>query len=427
MRIKRLVIKNIGILADVDLALDKPLNLFFGDLRAGKSTILNAVRWAFGGAFPSDIIKHGQEESKVIVEFDTARVERSWYRAKDGVTKAREISFIRDGKPVKPPQDGIKKLLNPFLINQDFLRNMGETDRKQYFVDFFGVDTKKEDAEAVELESEARDLRAKIKGYGLIDLTEIKRVDPAPLQKELALIRGAYKKECDEIEDKNKKVIQHNAALKQAEGRSREIDQNIKEMEEKISDLRNHLSNVIKFIVENPRQEEEFKSDAPNTCSLESKISESVATNVRAEQYQKNLKRATEKKFDERILLEAEARLREIKKEKAGKLKKVSDTCQIKGLAFDELGNFVYEGTQAGMLSTSQIMKLSSELSDLYPEGFSLDLIDRAESLGKSIFTFIERAQRDKRTILATIVGDKPAVSPPEIGIWVVESGEVKS
>jgi hypothetical protein len=46
--------------------------------------------------------------------------------------------------------------------------------------------------------------------------------------------------------------------------------------------------------------------------------------------------------------------------------------------------------------------------------------------VGKSIFGFVERAQKDKRTILATIVGDKPAKVPPEIGVWVVESGEVK-
>lgn len=427
MRIKRLVVKNIGLLADVDLVLDKPLNLFFGDLRQGKSTILNAVRWSFGGTFPSDIVRHGQEEAKVILEFDTARVERSWYRSKTGETKAREISFIRDGKPVKPPQDGIKKLLNPFLLNQDHLRNMGEADRKAYFVEFFGVDTKAEDVEHVQCESDARDLRAKIRAYGQIDLTEIKSVDPAPLQKELFSIRQTYKKECDEIEAKNKKVIQHNATLRNAEGESLELGQDIKEMEEKLTDLRNRLGNLNKFIIANPRQEEEFKADVPDTSSLESKISEAGAVNVRAEQYQKNLRRAGDKKTDEKKLLEIEARQREIKKQKAGKLTKISETCAIPGLAFDEAGNFTYEKTQAGMLSTSQLMKLSSELSDLYPEGFGLDLIDRAESLGKSIFGFVERAQRDKRTILATIVGDKPAVVPPEIGVWVVESGEVKS
>jgi hypothetical protein len=78
------------------------------------------------------------------------------------------------------------------------------------------------------------------------------------------------------------------------------------------------------------------------------------------------------------------------------------------------------------MLSTSQILKLSHELSALYPEGFGLDLIDRGESLGKSIFDFIEKAKREDKTILATIVGERPAQTPPEVGVFVVENGKVK-
>ena len=79
-----------------------------------------------------------------------------------------------------------------------------------------------------------------------------------------------------------------------------------------------------------------------------------------------------------------------------------------------------------GMLSTSQLMRLSKDLSALYPPGFGIDLIDRGESLGQSIYDFIERAKRDDRTILATIVGDAPAKSPPEVGVFVVKGGKVK-
>lgn len=82
--------------------------------------------------------------------------------------------------------------------------------------------------------------------------------------------------------------------------------------------------------------------------------------------------------------------------------------------------------TEAGMLSTSQMMKLSSQLSALYPEGFGLDLIDRAESLGKSIFAFVDRAKAENKTILAAVVGEKPAEVPEEVGVFVVEGGVIK-
>ena len=92
---------------------------------------------------------------------------------------------------------------------------------------------------------------------------------------------------------------------------------------------------------------------------------------------------------------------------------------------FDETGDFTYDGTQAGMLSTSQLMQLSSELSALYPEGLGVELLDGAESLGKSVFEFVNRAKAENKTILATIVGERPAKVPENIGVFVVEEGKV--
>ncbi len=63
-------------------------------------------------------------------------------------------------------------------------------------------------------------------------------------------------------------------------------------------------------------------------------------------------------------------------------------------------------------------MRLSSDLSSMYPSDFGISLIDRGESLGKSIYGFIERAKLEQTTILATIVGEKPADVPEEIGVY---------
>jgi hypothetical protein len=79
------------------------------------------------------------------------------------------------------------------------------------------------------------------------------------------------------------------------------------------------------------------------------------------------------------------------------------------------------------MLSGSQIMRLSEELSNLYPKDLGIGLIDRAESLGKSVFLLIDRAKEEDKTILATVVGERPAEVPEEVGVWIVEKGEVKS
>ena len=88
-------------------------------------------------------------------------------------------------------------------------------------------------------------------------------------------------------------------------------------------------------------------------------------------------------------------------------------------------GDFEYRGTRAGMLSTSQLMELSAEISDLYPAGFGLDLIDRAESLGKAVFEFVERAKAEHKTILATVVGERPATIPADVGVFIIEGGKI--
>jgi hypothetical protein len=185
------------------------------------------------------------------------------------------------------------------------------------------------------------------------------------------------------------------------------------------------LAKADEWLNANPARPELEKPVRPDTSELELKIQEAGATNVRAEQYQKNLVRYKAKEEDNKKLLELERRQREIKAEKQAKLQSISENCGIKGLSFDESGNFIYDGTTAGMISDSQIMRLSSELSALYPDGFGLDLIDRAESLGKSIFEFVDRAKAEKKTIMATIVGEKPSNIPEEIGVFVVENGNV--
>jgi len=425
MKAKRLIVKNIGIVADADIPFNHSLNLFYGDLRQGKTTLLRAVQFCFGGAFPSDIIRHGQTEASVSLEFDNGSIVREWYVGKDGKVKDRPIIFVKDGKPIKKPVDEIKKLLNPFLLDQDYLRKMGETERKAYFVDFFGVDTTAIDTEIMESEMDAKGLREKLKGYGEIDLSEVKPIDVTPLKENLDNIRAEYTKSIKSIDNTNAQINAYNGSVGKSEVRLETIISEIKDLEERISILRSKEIDLKKWLQENPRQPEKEKPASPDTSIIESQISESAANQVRYEQYQKNLKRADEKKVDEKKLSDLETTHRDLKKQKISKLAKVSETCGINHLEFDESGTFMYEGTQAGMLSTSQIMRLSSELSALYPDGLGIDLIDRAESLGKSIFEYVKKAEDEKKTILAAIVGEKPAKVPQNIGVFVVSEGKV--
>lgn len=463
MKAKRLIIKNIGLIADETIEIDKPLILFYGDIRQGKTTILNSVKWLFGGSYPDDIIRHGEKEASVKMLFDNGSIGREWYIAKDGKVSDRPIIFVIDGQPVKSPVKEIAKFLNPFLLDQDYFRKKGEVERGRYLVELFGVDTKEIDKKIAAAADEAKTLRATIKGYGAIDITEVVKVDVDALkgkrgaiiishdeamQKvrgELAEIRKVHLEAVRDIEKENNEIRGHNSevALKEQSvvGYNRrldEIEQEITRLTSEKNDIGLKKVTLNQWLTDNPKRDEKQLPPPPDTSALEAKLSEqadtkiideeisqAAATNVRYEQYQTNLARKKQRDAEEKKLLDLEALQRELKKQKTASLKGISDTCGIPTLSFDDDGNFMYQETTAGMLSTSQIMKLSSELSALYPAGFGLDLIDRGESLGKSIFEYVDRAQKEEKTILATIVGERPAVVPENIGVFVVENGRV--
>ena len=426
MKARRVVIKNIGMIADTIIDFNKPLILFFGEIRQGKTTLLNAIKLCFGGSYPADIIRHGEREASVTLEVDNGMIRREWYIKKDGSTTARSITYIRDGEPVKNPTDEIKQLLNPFLMDQEFFSNKSELNRNRYFTEMFEIDTIDLDTEYKKCEDEARDLRATIKGYGDIDLTEHKPINIEDLKKERSTIQSEYEKLVDEVDIHNKEVLTHNNAYQNKELILSNIHTEIETLEEKLSGLKRELGEARDWLAQNPIREERKRPEAPDTTDIDTKISDASANNVRAEQYQENRKRANKKQADEKQLSTLAANQRGIKRKKIAKLTSISKKCGIKNLSFNEGGSFTYQGTQSDMLSTSQIMDLSSELSNLYPEGLGLDLIDHGESLGKSIFDYVKRAEAEDKTILATIVGEKPAIVPENVGVFVVQQGEVK-
>lgn len=458
MKAIKLIVKNIGIIADATIPLDKPLIVLYGEIRQGKTTFLNAVKWVFGGAFPTDIIRDGETEACITLFLDCGTIARSFYVARDGSTKARPVLFEREGTPVRDAVAEIKKFLNPFLLDQDFLKEKTELDRKKYFASMFAVDTAGLDQDIAATEKEASDTRAKLKGYGEIDLTVIAppaSIDAliserqgrlqeherklAVLRDELAARRAAYAATLDEVSIKNATVRQNNFNVSQARGVLQGWQTKVARLEKELEEARDGVASYSNWLAEHPETLEEALPPAPdlsvlekglslrcNTDDLDLHIQQAAAAKVCFEQYQKNLARQKERETDEKIIKDAEAKVRELRAKKLAKLKECSDNSGIPGLTFDEAGNFSYEGCQAGMLSTSQLMKLSSALSSLYPDGFGLDLIDRAESLGKSIFAFVDRAKAEGKTILAAVVGERPAEVPEEVGVFVVEKGVVK-
>lgn len=461
MKVTKLMIENVGMIVKEYIVLDKPLVLFYGEIRQGKTTILNAVRWVLGGGFPDDIIRHGQQEASVELhatdDGKAVVIRREWYVGKDGTTKAREVSYTINGQVQAKPVQKLATFLNPFLLNQSHFADMNALARSRYLVDLFGVDTKSEDEAIAEAAATAQELRAKVKGYGQIDLTPVPEVDTEALKAklaerrkahadsvataraELADLQKAYNANVATIDKAGEAVRIHNAKVSRMNAENREDQSAVEELQARIDTLNHAIEARSKWLIENPAKDE-VKRPAPldtsaidarinaiaDTADLETAINNAVANDVRREQYVRNVARAEARDADNKRILELEREQRDLRDAKIAKLAEYSEKCGVPEMAFNEDGSFAFQGSTAGMLSTSQIMRLSEYLSDLYPEGFGLSLIDRGESLGKSVFGLVDRAKAEDKTILVTVVGEAPATVPVDVGVFVVENGALK-
>lgn len=432
MKVIGLEIKNIGIIEDVNLTLDKALMLFYGDLRQGKSTILKAFQWGVGGAFPADILRHGSSEGHVIIRLNNGSVTRSWYRGADQTTKARDIILIKDGRQVVRPAAEIAALLNPFLKDPEYLAKMSSLERKKYFVEMFSIDTDSLDKEYTTLEGEAKTLRAEIKAYGEIVVAPIEKID-------LEVFRAQRRQVHADNEDLARL---HREALAEVAAHNGEIDkaaedlvtqgESLLRLRTEIDRLQAQLDNALTqanaaraFLDANVKREKPAPPELKSVGDIDTLIEQGTEQNIRSEQADKDAKRLQEKTNKELSLVEKESRQRSIREEKLALLAKISESCGVPTLQFFEDGGFAYQSVADGMLSTSQVMKLSEAISGLYPEGLGITLLDRAESLGKSIFDFVARAKAEDKTILAAIVGERPAVVPADVGVFVVENGRI--
>ena len=457
MKIKELRVKNLRKISDAVLKFDKPLICLYGDVQQGKTTFLDAIKILFSSGFPSDLIQHGKDEASIELVLENGIISRSFYVSKEGEIKGRALNAIVKNEKLKAKE--LQNMFNPFQLNQDFLKEMTATERKKYFVELFNVDTAEIDRKIKEKETFAKELRAEIKGFGnpLEGVEEVKEPDLSELQQKEKAEKERLNKMVLSNRAKNAELkanwqIENDKHLQEIQNFNRDL-QSQKEQNTKVIELHTELlkfkttpfidcidfekaykiyANLPDIADEKPITnlpepkylDEKEGCDTSDLEKIQAEISNAKANQIKFENYQKALSRQSEKELAEKELKAVEENLRKYRKEKISKLAEYGK--EIEGLQFDENGDLTFEGIANDNLSTSQIVRLGSLLSKLYPDSLlDLELIDRGESLGKKIWDFIEKAKKEEKTILATIVGERPANVPENLGVFVVENGDL--
>ena len=414
MKPTRLIIHNIGIISDIDVDFKKSMYVFYGGVRQGKTSILNSFRWACGGKYPKDILKHGTEDGFIHLFLeDGSSVRREFYLSKTSGVKDRPVQYIKDMSIQSKPVEKLQALFNPFQLNQNHFTDMSALDKKRFLIDLFKVDTAKETKELKEIKTKGLDLNKSVNALTFKEEVKAVAVDVDDLNKQLSGIETFNEQQ----EDLNEILVD----LK--------IDES--EIENDIHNLKKDLETKEKsllLILKNIKGAKKPKKPKPSK-TIEEKISDAKLINYKASQYAEALQHNKDQKTKETNLKkkvsEARAEYKSKEKEIASKLQDINKSHGIKGLVFQESGDFTYDGTSAEMLSTSQNAKLSSQLQSKYPGTISVELVDQGESWGTTIMDLIAKAKKENKVILTTVVGEKPAKTSKDVGVYVVKNGTI--
>lgn len=453
MKILSLTIQNIGIIKKGTLKLDNPLTIIYGEIKQGKSTYLNAIRWAFGGSFPKDIITHGETEASIIIQLDSGMIMRSFYFNKDGEITSRPQKIILNNRPASV--NDLKRYLNPFLLDQEHLVKLkAGNERAQFINEIFQINTSEIDKELMAYETKAQGMRATIKAFGDVEVNPVTEPNIDALFEEKKKIEKDIQEQKQLSEPENKKIREDHENERQLllddivkfnnEQKLRDIK--IKNSTDLFESLLKQIKGSIfekcfdidcakRLLLELPKAqpEKQLKVDLPEPTfitidesgliDINNRINEAKTQKILYDQYVKDESRKREKEIMQGQLREIEGIIKRMRLEKQHAQEEINGI--IEGLEYKDF-QLWYENTSFEMLSTSQLMTLSSKLSSMYSESLGIELIDKGESLGKSVFDLINKAEKEEKNILVTVVGDKPAEIPENIGVFVVEKGDIK-
>lgn len=469
MKVKELSIKNVGKIENTAIKFNKPLTVLLGDVKQGKTTILNCVKWLFRPA-PSDIIRHGQDMARIELKLEGGIMSREWYVAKDGSTKARKLNAVIDNNILSV--EDVKALINPFLLDQDFFNKMSVPEKARYLTDVMGVDTESVDNQISAQERYRKEVKKSIDSFGVIEVLEIEKPNieaieaertdekqrltnvfaerKAEMDKKISEHATEYKKRVQLAISKDESV-KNDAELFNAAQDGKEYT--IKNQQRALNEAQSALKgwDISKFFdayaakgfidqLPKPQAKKTFTPEPiPEFTPLNSEVEHPskdtyneinnrlTSANIdfaRWEQNEKLKEKQSAKDAEKQRLKDCESKIKTLRAKKLKYLQTFSG--KIEGLEFNETGGFTYNNTSAEMLSDSQKMELTMCISAMCISEIDLELVDRGESLGKGIMDLIDYAEAEKRNVLVSVVGDKIAEND-NIGVYVVENGNANA
>ena len=434
MRITKLHIVNFLKLRDVDFN-PSQTNVIVGKNKAGKTSILKAIRAAFDGKIDENSIRGGEGKAEITIDMDDLTIKRT-------VTSKGNYLDIsnKEGFKMPAPQRFLDGILGVFSFNPIAFFDLKSSDRKKYLLQAIKLTITQDElavytgeklsgldytAHALEVVEQARkwyydkrtiaNAEVSKKEKSLQDLTASipEGFDPRKVsEEEIEKLRGAIQKD----EQEAIKADANKTAILALQGQEVEIKGEIERLNRKLVAVQDEIlaKSEMKFDVSDPVA----IGIAKDTLKVLEGQREVVFAVKRADEVRGELTTALGEQ--EKLELVVKKLTKEVPEDLIAKAKLPVEGLTISG------DDILIGGVALDNLSSSEQLKLGLQIARFLNQTFGIICIDGVETLDKETFAlFLKEVEGDDNQYFVSRV-DGDAVTKNGHSVVEVEDGEIK-
>lgn len=362
LRIVELRAENIKRLQAVEIHPSGELVVIGGRNAQGKSSTLDAIEMALGGAstIPPDPIRHGARKGRVVVDLGELVVERTF------TPKGTTLTVTsKDGTPQKSPQALLDSLCSSIAFDPIAFARLEPKKQDEVLKRVLGLDFSELDSDRAELFAARTDTKRELKGLeARLDAMPVPEAGlPKAEQSAADILAEVEQRQAQRVENEKARafVVELEREHRGLGSDLQALDRRIAELEEKLAEARSDREAVaerrdsLTASIERKREEVAALVD-PDLDEPKARLATLEATNRKVRQVQERAKLEAEAKKLTARADELTGAIEAIDEKKAAAL--ASAKFPVEGLGFDELGPTLH-GAPLEQASQAEKLRLS--------------------------------------------------------------------
>lgn len=353
MKVIHLKAENIKRLNAIDITPSTPLVVVAGNNEQGKSSTLDCIQMAMGGAkdLPEMPLKTGKARGSILLDLGDIVVKRRF-----SAKRSELVVENKDGEPQDSPQTLLDKLYGRLTFDPEEFKRMKPDVKSQTLRSIVGLDFSDLDAQREELYKRRTEVNRGVKSLkGTLDTIPYDSLADVP--KEEVSVADLMREQANALrlnEDNHRKRSKYVETGKALQDLAVEISALNEKLQEK-SSLMNLMSEKYAAMGEVLEGIKDADVGSINQRILDvSRINEKVKDRKERNRIQDQL---LEREKESEVLTE---RIDAIDTDKAKRL--ANAKFPLPGLSFDESGLVTFEGIPAEQWSSSQALKISTHI-----------------------------------------------------------------